>query len=137
MVNNESSTIKFSIPKMEDGGTHLEIKYEDKTTDFWITNFIDCGFLDLMETLCLMYPDSLKEALEYDRCNRKTHLTSEKKSGPKELYRDLDGREDVYLTISAIPGSELPYGNVKLEVDGFTSYSKLENDLKLIALPMP
>lgn len=71
---------------MENGGTHLEIRFENKSTDFWITTFIDCDFLDLMETLYLMYPDSLKEALEYDRYNRETHLTSEKKSGPKELY---------------------------------------------------
>lgn len=156
-----------------------------------------------METLYLIYPDSLKEALEYDRCNRKTHFTS-KKSGTKELYWDLDGRGDVYLTISAIPDSELPHGDIQLEIelnyeiwaqciisykalcysvvksindiiakqgliginwtnekqdlnlrhflhlkafvmdlepidefDGFTSYSKLENNLKLIALPMP
>lgn len=33
MANNESPAIKFSIPEMEYGATHLEIQYEGKSTD--------------------------------------------------------------------------------------------------------
>lgn len=193
--------IQFSILEMYYGRTLVKVDFEGESDEFYIANYLDSDFLDLMQVLFWMNPKFYRENLESLRTAPRTTLIYDAETNSYKLYWNLEG-PDVYVMLR--PTAAMPEGDLELKIqvndrlwiqtvvpykalcytvvkaindlmakqgflglcwtneskdlnlrhflhmkafamdlgsidefDDFTSYSKLEDDLKLLALPMP